>query len=99
MKNNATLYVDAIARGGRASSCPCGGGEGWAIVVVDVTGPLDGNACVAGPTTETAAQAGSQALFALVANLPPAKVPGNVPNNQANHGAYHWTYVLCFHHF
>jgi hypothetical protein len=71
MKMIATLHVDAIARGGQALSCPCSEGKGWAIVVVGMTGPLDGNACIAGPTMETAAQVNSRALFTLVDDLPP----------------------------
>jgi hypothetical protein len=84
MKTIAALHVDVIARGGRVSSCPHGGGEGWAIIVNGMTSQLDGDACVAGPTTETAARASSQALFTLADDLPPAKVPGDAPNNQAN---------------
>jgi hypothetical protein len=59
----AALHVGAIAMGGRALSCPCDGGEGWAKVVVGVMSPLDGVACIASPTTETAAQVGSRVLF------------------------------------
>jgi hypothetical protein len=67
----AAIYMDTIARGGRVLSCPCGRGEGWAIVVVGVMGPLDGDACVTGPTTETAAWGGSRASFTLANDLPP----------------------------
>ncbi len=71
MKTNAALHVDMIARGGWASTCARGGGKGWAIIVVGMTGPLDGNACVAGPTTEMTAWADSRASFTLADNFPP----------------------------
>jgi hypothetical protein len=73
MKTNAALHVDMIARGRRALSGPRGGGEGWGIVVGGVTGPLEGNACVAGPTMEMAAWVGSQASFTLADNRPPCQ--------------------------
>jgi hypothetical protein len=81
---------------GAGGHCPvlAAGGEEWAFVVVGVTGPLDSDACVAGPMTETAAWAGSQASFTLADDLPPAKVPRDAPNNQANQGAYHWTHLV-----
>jgi hypothetical protein len=47
-----------FAAGGR------GGGEGQAIVAVGMTSTLDGDACIAGPTTATTA-------FILADNLPP----------------------------
>jgi hypothetical protein len=69
----AALHVDAIARGGRALSCPCGGGEGLVIVVVGVTVTLDCDACIAGPTMATAAWMVSRALFTLADDLPPCQ--------------------------
>ncbi len=69
----AALHEDPIARGRQASSCPCGGEEGRAIVVAGVMGTLDDDACVTGPTTNTAAQMGSQASFTLADDLPPCQ--------------------------
>jgi hypothetical protein len=51
----AALHMDAIARGGWALSFPRGGGERRAIVIVGVTGILDGDACIASPIMGTAA--------------------------------------------
>jgi hypothetical protein len=69
-------------------------GRGQAIVVFGVTGTLDGDACIAGPTTVTAAWMGSQALFILAEDPPPAKVPVNAPINQANLGTFHWIHFV-----
>jgi hypothetical protein len=64
------------------------------IVVVGVMGTLDGDACVAGPTTAMAAWMGSWASFTLANNLPPCKVPSDAPNKQAKQEAYHWTHFV-----
>jgi hypothetical protein len=58
---------------GTGRHCPVleAGGEGQAIVVVGVTGTLDGNACVACPTTATATWTSSRALFTLAEDLLP----------------------------
>jgi hypothetical protein len=71
MKMIAALHVVAIARGRWTLPCPHGGGEGGAIVVVGVTGPLDGDACISSPMTEMAACMGSKSSFTLADDLPP----------------------------